>query len=247
MPTDDKWNPLVPTPFLVSYGQIPSDASYAVDFQRDMDTGTRYKHSFCGPNDLPNAVCPNCTKPLLRFLSIDTHDTRLGLSDVANGQLSLYYCWTCNVAQAPFYYSMTEDGGVTLLEYGPGGACLDFPYVDYPTAFPGAPAVLLEMTGEAQRLIQAFHEDDEFTWEDIPEGLRYLIDCRHQIGGEPFLIQRNPEEQMACCRCHRRMPFLAAIGDDCLDARGFTGNVAVQVLYFYCTNCHVIGAFQQCD
>jgi hypothetical protein len=41
------------------------------------------------------------------------------------------------------------------------------------------------------------------------------------------------------------MPFLAAIADDNLDPRGFSGVEDSQVLFHFCRGCHVVGAYRQ--
>lgn len=43
------------------------------------------------------------------------------------------------------------------------------------------------------------------------------------------------------------MQFLAAAADGCSDPRGFMGNEFLQVLFFICLGCNVIGAVQRCD
>lgn len=92
---------------------------YFLEIVKPQDDG--HRHAFCGPHLIPGAHCPNCDKPLLRFLSLDTCDPRLGLQHCPFPALPLVYCWTCNIAQEPFLYQVNADGGVQLLQYGDDG------------------------------------------------------------------------------------------------------------------------------
>jgi hypothetical protein len=202
-------------------GFTKSVQGYILDYQPSDDvSGTG--HYFCGPHAVIGASCPNCHKPLLRFLALNTEDRRLNLQDSLAAILSLFFCWTCNVAQKPFFYRILADR-IDLLGYGQGGVVKDFPYDDYPVFFPGATVTLHEiLTNKEKGLI-----------------------LRHQIGGEPLLIQ--PLAVLECPLCGVEMPFLASIADDCLDIRGIAGDDGVQVIYEYCRRCHVVGAYQRCD
>jgi thiol-disulfide isomerase/thioredoxin len=84
-----------------------------------------------------------------------------------------------------------------------------------------------------------------FSDQDLIDGL--LLDApRHQLGGEPYLIQPGAGA-LDCPKCRAELPLLAAVGDDTIDGRGFTGNDYVQVLYFLCTQCAILAAYQTCD
>lgn len=202
-------------------------------------------HYFCGSHQIMGASCPNCHKPLLRFLSINLADKRLSLTSSLFKNLPLFFCWTCNIAQELFYYKVINDSTINIIKYKKGGVETDFPYSDYPTFFPGRQAFLEEIPDNVQHILSRLNarEIDEA---DVMEQYPTFCKPRHQLGGEPYLIQ--PElSSVGCPMCKDRMPFLASIGDDCVDPRGFTGNEYVQVLFFYCKRCSVIGAFQQCD
>ncbi len=219
---------------------------YFIEYARQAAHGSEYRHYFCGPHEVSGAWCPNCAKPLLRFLALDTSDPRLNLKQPSFPVLSLLFCWTCNIAQEPLYYQFREDGSVVLLEWGHGGAQTDFPYENYPVHFPGAPALLVPIPDVVQTILMLLNVG-EINAYAIHKRHPDLARPRHQFGGEPLLVQHNPDYEMTCSLCGRRMPFLASVGDDCLDPRGFTGNEWVQVIYHYCEHCRVIGVFQQCD
>jgi len=224
-------------PALISQG-------YFVEFIHPQDEG--FQHVFCGPHEISDAWCPNCDKPLLRFLSLDTRDPRLRLQDKSFPLLHLLNCWTCKVAQRPFFYRINPDGGVNLLEYGSGFEGPDFPYEDYPQHFPGAPIQLIPLTDEEQQTIYGLNEGilEPF---DTPFNTR--LSCpAHQVGGEPFLIQSDWDcWKLNCPVCRQEMPFLASVGDSNLLPRGFTDNAYVQFGFSYCPTCDVVGSLQQCD
>ena len=239
--------------YLVEYQETEhqNPASF-VNPCRDRETSTQFGHYFCGAHAIAGADCPNCQKPLLRFLTLETSDKRVGLSHLGERQIHCLFCWTCNIAHESFYYKHNSDASVSLLEYGEGGVETDFPYDDYPIAFPGASVNLIEISEDAQKAMKSVNVGrlKISSWRDKHPD---LFGCRHQVGGQPFLIQRNPDYEIGrdirCPECKNRMPFLAAIANDCLDERGFAGEegAGVQVLFNLCRACLTLHAFQQCD
>lgn len=201
-------------------------------------------HTFCGPCTVPGAVCPNCSAPLLQFANFDLGDARLRLSALPARRLPLLFCWRCPLAQAPFAYRLLENGSVELVTYGRGQPESDFPFPDYPEAFPSVTCDLLPLTKAQQSMIAELNAG-EFIDPAVADGL--LLDVlRHQIGGEPYLVQPGAGA-LNCPKCKAELPLLAVIGDDTIDGRGFTGNDYVQVLYFLCSKCAILAAYQSCD
>lgn len=233
-------------PYFVDYsGETRWERPYYLDLDRDKALSAQYGHVFCGSHDVAGACCPNCDRPLLRFLALDTADPRLNLGEGQPPLLSLFYCWRCPVSAGLFYYEFTGENEIDLLRCGIGKPEKNFPHKDYPVSFPRAPAALVQITDEAQAAIRQINQGKRpgsALLRSHPE----LREPRHQIGGEPILVQQDTEYEIECFICERAMPFLASIGDDCLDPTGFAGNEYVQVLYHYCRDCHVIGAFNQC-
>ncbi len=261
------------------------EPGYFVTYSQQTEETSNYSHTFCGPHNIQGAQCPNCNKPLLRFLAIDTSDPRMAKIDTDIETISFFYCWTCNIAQgsilnnkefeisdriafrrdelgiihpiclangstvAPFYYQINSSDNISLLQYCKKGAVTDFPYDDYPVYFPPATAQLMEITDEIQSLLNRLNlEHDDFDWSEYPEEYYEYSWPKHQIGGIPYLLQKNTTYRMLCPMCDSLMPFLASIDNDCLDERGLIGNnTFVQVLYHYCISCHIVGAFQQAE
>lgn len=203
-------------------------------------------HRFCGVNTTAGAVCPNCKRPLLRFILLNLSDPLLvDLRRVLQcSELPVLWCWTCTLSQGWFSYELADDGrSVILRSVQIGDPSPGFPYEDYPVAFPGGGAKLLPVAPEIQAKIRelnagstAFHEVNLEPW----------ARPSHTVGGEAFLNQRNLREK-TCGDCATPLRFMATVADDCLDARGFAGNPFVQVVYWWCEKCRRIGAEQDSD
>ena len=118
----------------------------------------------------------------------------------------------------------------------------DFPYHEYPVFFPGSPANLVQLHDAATGLIHRINETD-IDWNTIDRSLHEIDIPMHQVGGEPVMLDADSHYRMICPICDEAMPFLAQIGNYCLDPRGFTSNDYVQVLFNFCPKCNVIGTF----
>ena len=94
--------------------------------------------------------------------------------------------------------------------------------------------------------MMAFNRDlmDEY---EVHLSRPHLTEVHHQIGGEPYNIQRDPELRLECPGCSSQMLHVASIANDTLDCQGFAGDSGVQMMFEYCPACRIIGAFQQCD
>lgn len=215
------------------------DQPYLLEFVEKYSDGP-CDHVFCGLPRVSDAWCPNCDKPMLCFLSLDTRDARLELGPVPFSTLSLVFCWTCNVAQDDFFYRVRDDGGIALLSYRQGGVQSDFPYANYPESFPPR-KVSLRIPSRAERLAMEVINSNSI----VGKEWRSLDRPRHQVGGIPYSFHN--ERDMACPRCDRQMPFLASIGDRSGTDRGFVECDFVQVLFHYCRGCRTVGVFQETD
>jgi len=274
-------------PYFVWFDDSAPLESYFCDVERDDMFNSSYRHVFCGPNEISGAWCPNCNKPLLKLLDLDTSDPRLELGSGTPLRLPLLYCWTCNICEIaksayfagvgdmdidwfvspsyldltmlvrlpanekthglPFMYKLFESGSVELIQYGKGGCTGMFPYGgDYPLSFPGVRASLYKISDEVAEAIYAENRQDE-SMEYIFRDHNELSETRHQVGGEPLLIQKDIDLTMVCPSCGKLMPRFASIGDDNLDPRGFVGDKWTQVIYHFCKQCQIVGCFNQAD
>jgi hypothetical protein len=178
----------------------------------------------------------------LLVLSLDTSDQRLILDGCPLNFLRLLYCWTRNLALANFFYQVNASG-VKLLKFRKGGVQTDFPYKRYPTYFPQSTLDLIPLTAHEQATIHAINRGDGDEFDD--EQSEALGDPAHQVGGEPICYDRDGT--MKCVGCGAKAPLLATIADKAGKRQSFTGNAYVQMLFFLCRKCWIVGAYQQCD
>jgi hypothetical protein len=200
----------------------------------------------CGEHYTRGARCPNCRKPLLRFLRLDLSDEPFADVRLERESLDLFFCWTCNLSQAPFFYFLKTDDEIEIIDVKRGGKTSDFPYKKYPEHFPASSIQLERLLPEAQKIIL-----------DLNRGTRAIVELerlwpdlcrpRNQVGGIPFLMQGTSSAKLECPKCLGRMKQLASIADDELIGYNFANNPFVQVVYQICVQCKVVGAYQQCD
>lgn len=205
----------------------------------------KFSHQLCGTHSVGGAACPNCRKPLLLMLSLDTRDARLGLTDAGFRHLRLFLCWSCNISSTtPLFYRQNQDGSITLISYTKNLPVDDFPYPGYPHAFPAAPIDFAPIDAETQAAMKMWHSDEGLPVEDprfhIVENLDSQDEHLHQIGGYPNLLQWPMPH--TCPSCQAEMPFLAAIEDDIGTGDCFNGACA-QTVFVYCRRCRTIGVY----
>lgn len=204
-------------------------------------SGGEFEHSFCGPVAGSMAPCPNCRAPLLLYDQFDPRDRRLGLGELGVAKVSCVFCWRCALSQAPLHYRLSADGSVELLSFGRGAVEVDFPYPDYPRAFPRAALVLV---APAPRELDALEQIRAGAlWHDLEPDLRQLLVPRHRAG--PGLAPRD--ETLPCVLCAKPMDTIAVFGDANLDPRGFSGNDNVEVRFRACPRCATLAASQSSD
>lgn len=205
----------------------------------------QYTHIFCGNHKIIGADCPNCKKKLLRFLSIDMRDPSIEIDGYNCSFLHLLYCWTCNISQEVFFYKLLKDNEVKVIKYGIGGATNYFPYQNYPSFFPKSFGQFKPLSIDQQNIIKCVNSGkiDEY---DLSFDDAKMCMPDHQIGGEPYLIQKE-FQYIKCVECGSYMMLLGTICDKCWDQRGFTGNNFVQVIFYFCSHCMQIAAIQHCD
>lgn len=216
---------------------------YWLDFQHSGP----FPHQFCGICPIPADPCLNCEKPLLHFLSLDTHDPRLQLTGAPHRYLPLLFCWTCEPS-APFVYRVRA-AHVSLLDSPLGARTDGWPYDDYPEVFPSHTVGLTPVPSDYQELIRQVVHADVIP----PREQQSVYDAKHQIGGEAFLWQ-PVDDTLRCHSCGGEMPFFATICDNASGPEttrnytpAFANNCGVQIVYQLCRECWVVAAYQICD
>lgn len=207
-------------------------------------------HRFCPSAAIAGADCPNCKKPLLRLLTLQTSELPFWRSRAkVPAAIHLLYCWTCAIPYGRFGYRIRRGGNVEILKYKDheaGAFGPDGPYDGYTGKFPERKVGLRALSGKEQKLALQLRADEEFD-----EKNRHLTDPVHQIGGIPMIY--NPEE-VQCSACGRDIPFFATI---CDNARGqdyqadtsstFVGCSSVQMVFHWCAACAVMTAYHSCS
>jgi hypothetical protein len=226
----------------------------------------RFKHTLCGPQDVPGAECMTCRRPLLLMLTLDLTDKRLKfitkpqrveLLLLGKGpevtpdfrtltDLPLYYCWACG---NPLTYRLNKGGGVDVLDHT-RLTMADFKpeRPDYPQYLPARRLRLTPIPHDVQKLIHRSNQgelkgDEKYSGANSP-----YLRPRHQIGGEPYLVQGNASDsRQTCDLCDKDMPIVAVVGDECGRKGGFVGDAFVQVIFHCCDSCQVVVAMNECD
>jgi hypothetical protein len=209
-------------------------------------------HDFCGENQVPGAICPNCERPFTRLLSLHANDSALNLNRDKFSIIHLVYCWTCSIPFGDFTYKIEKDGSIKIVVLPPrqpdAEHGLDGPYDGYVGTFPEKHVSIDSISAEDQLKLRQYWEAtdssrDSFVGIDEPT---------HQVGGYPFIY--NPVKTN-CPECGQDMPLLAAI---CNDATGndpwkmeasetFVGNGGVQMVFHLCRKCAMVSAYSSSD
>ena len=205
-----------------------------------------FKHFFCGLPEIKGAISPYTGKPLLRFLSLDTSDPRLELGAIQIPRIELLYSWTCTIAYIDFFYKIYRDR-IEILnlnneEVYSEADFHDFPYPNYPLSFPKSIIDLIPVDENEKNIVNSINET-----QDLDLRLQYpeLSEPYHQIGGEPYFVQKP--EVLSCPECGKDMSFFASIGNNNGHNIGFVDNDYVQVVYQICKDCCIFGVYNICD
>lgn len=222
------------------------ERGYLLTFAEDSALGP---HRMAGVNSIPGAGCPNCNKPLLRLLTLDTSQLPFRLIPSPPPFIHLLYCWTCAIPYAPLVYRLDAEGGVELLDYRKeceGAFGIEGPYDGYTGEFREVRVGLRGLTDEQEEQALIVRAGGE-----CPPGEWYLDSMLHQIGGFPKIYN---EQEPDCLVCGQPAPFLATIcdnseGQDTQEdqQKTFTGNSGVQMVFHYCGPCRVVTAYHSCD
>lgn len=205
-------------------------------------------HRFCPKDPAPGSDCPNCKKPLLHLLSLDTTSLPF-LVRPHLPAIHLLYCWTCAIPYDRFRYRIQSDGSVEILQaldkyeysFGAGG-----PYDGYTGIFPESPVGLRALSVEEQDLARRLQEGEHSSGE-----YRYLTEPVHQIGGMPMIYNW---EVVECSECGQTAPFFATICDNATGQDSqpepsltFTNYWGVQMVFHWCEACAIMTAYHSCD
>lgn len=211
---------------------------------------SQYRHEIGGSPRLRGADCPNCRRPLPRFLSLDPADPRLGplrLPPVTE----VLYCFRCEIVADDLDYRIT-DNAIEILRYTAGFVELDGEWMrEIGDVVPSIP-IELYPAGEAFDRATREMNASQTTWDDwVPAETEAAyrralgwpatatVMAGNQVGGEPLLSQGASSQ--ACNGCHRQMAYLASVSNDKHSNLWMMPREYVhQLLAFYCEDCAMV-------
>jgi hypothetical protein len=204
-----------------------------------------YAHAFGGCHAYNGAECPNCRKPLIRHLRLDTNDPLIPLA-MSSTSLPLLYCMRCALCWENFAYQVVANDAIQIVRAHLGERAWDEWYSELGDVFPERAARLHRPPPEFSELTDKLNADIELTeaeearwWELLDRPRRYAIDAVNQVGGRTFFIQRNPEP--LCPLCGRQTFFLASLRNDLHTGIKVTPDgLAAQLLFYICPPCFLI-------
>ncbi len=204
-----------------------------------------HSHYVGGINNLAFATCPNCEHMLWRVITFDCSDSLLNLSDTMANHLPLLFCFNCRIANGKLFYVIKSSEEIDVVAYELGDD-FETPYYDYPASFDPLDIELQMISEYAQDQIILFNKG-EILSVDAPFQVALDVGLQHQVGGEPLLIQRNPDDYLVCPQCGSIMSFFATAGNMNSSAAGFWDNPWCQIVAFLCRRCNCVGLFAQAD
>jgi hypothetical protein len=178
-----------------------------------------FEHSIGGSQKFQNGRCPNCKKPLMLHLTLDTRDERLGLHPQKVDSVSFLYCMRCPLSWYDFQYQIIDERSIRILRS----------YTDE--------------IGE----LEEWETDvgiKQIKFMPIalipvkPSDLAEKATVNH-IGGQPYYFQRLKDPE--CPGCGEPMTFRISLTNDYREEAVFTFT-CVQIAFFYCKACAIVHA-----
>ena len=215
-----------------------------------------YQHHIGGRTEMHGAQCPNCRKPLMLYLSLDTTDARLGLQGIGVDVLRLFACLRCALTWHGFAYTILDENSVKLVEYHVGQTTWDDWYEDVgvdmishrPIVLESIPARVIELY-ERLNDEQTLTESEEMeiaqvtnSFADKEAGGYPVVDVVNQVGGTTFLPQLLDAPH--CRRCaeqgndHQTF-FLASLTNDAKQGLKIAHD-GTQLVFFLCPVCRTV-------
>lgn len=218
-----------------------SSLGFVLQATRDRDA----RHQLGGRNPHEKARCYTCRRPLLLLWTLDLEDPLLGPLQlrIPGGRLAVFYCWGCVPAQIA--WRVEASGSVVSLNDGKVLSYASDPdaprplYPGYPEFFPERRARLVRLTAAEQAAIHGANAGGDAG--DLAP--------KHQVGGEPYLVQgADVDRDEACPLCGAWMALLATVANETgSEGEGFAGDDFVQVLVSWCAKCSVFASWNECD
>jgi len=209
----------------------------------------KFEHYVGGELKGKGSECPNCSRPLVIYLSLDLTDERIKFPDSRVKRLPLVYCVDCELCCFDFVYRVDADG-LSVLE---ALKTKDRQGIGITSSI-RKKRIKVDLSAtplELERLAAKLNAKCDLTKEEKamfaklinnfarPELGGYpIVDCYNQVGGRAFLMQRL--EDPMCEYCPKsRMRFLASLYNErCSGIK--TVPEEMQIVYFACPTCAAI-------
>lgn len=218
--------------------------------------GGPYAHRFGGRQSIPGADCPNCKKPLMQHLVLDTRDPLVPLRSVAP-LIPLLYCMRCALCWETFSYSFEKLDRIRILQAHRGETCWDDWYGEGMGDEFEERAVMLEpISPRIQELLDFMtREDQALPAEEEAEVRQCLkwpqgraVDAFNQVGGRTFMIC-GPLTQF-CSKCAKQpMGLLASLANSVITRQSYVQLMPKgahwQILFFMCPRCASISVINR--
>lgn len=175
-----------------------------------------------------------------RLINLDLCDPVLSPLKSPLAELPIIHTW--DISNGRFKYFVLKNGVVEVPDQMFQQREIDFPYPHYPQAFPRTSLMLAPLTQVEQKIIKTVNRTDMLASEF---GNQYfeLDDPRHQLFGEPILLQKDFSHPI-CLKCQREMKFLLAVSTESFSDIKFFDSKHMQLLYFFCVLCGFIESRQ---
>ena len=115
------WETITREGYCLTYPGSPLiSPEWIAEQETALEGDATYDHTFCGPQDDPVVMCPNCDQPMLQLFAFDTNDPRLNLPRRAH-RLRLIYCLRCSlfhrvVRDPSQWYTAAPEGRLVHIE-----------------------------------------------------------------------------------------------------------------------------------
>jgi len=209
-----------------------------------------FEHFVGGELKGKGSACPNCSRPLVIYLSLDLKDERIKFPDGHLRRLPLVYCVDCELCCFDFVYRVDADDSLKVLAALRTKDVQDIGI----TSLIRKKHIKVDLSAtppELERLAAKLNARGDLTKEQVklfgelinnfapPEVGGYpKVDCYNQIGGRAFLMQRL--EDPMCEHCPKsRMRFLASLYNEKSSGVKIVPE-EMQIVYFACPKCAAI-------
>lgn len=220
-----------------------------------------FAHRVGGSSDWFGADCPNCAKPFICFLTLDTADPVLPLQDSPYRRLPILTCPRCNVWYGGLTYRVFDDGLIQLIRADQGASKDAADQWDDDIGrdeLDRAPVSLTPLPKRFEKLQTRLYADGRSSLSTKQQIEYNSVAARfaggdpagdifpmlfNQVGGRPHLPQGAYDEE---CTCGRAMSPLALLCNHKSSGFQIAGSDDVHLISWFCPPCHHVSVTHKC-